>query len=123
LSKSIASRSRWAARSLVAVIVGGAVAIPALALADAAGTRPPQCSSHFKDRNVRERIVDASPPGAYLHEMSNNCSAAGPNLGTMSPGSHFRLYYADTVQTYMCYGYSYQLAKNGYIYCGSLRVP
>lgn len=122
MSKS-SRRARWTARTLVAAVAAGAIVIPALAFADAAGTRPPQCSAHFKDRNVRERVVDASWPGAYLHEMSNGCSAAGQNLGTMAPGSHFRLYYADPVQTYMCYGYSYQLAKNGYIYCGSLKAP
>lgn len=111
------------ARVLLTAGLLAAFAVPlAVAFADDAGTRPAHCSAHFKDRNVRERVVDAPYPGAYLHEMGNNCAASGQNLGTMSPGSHFRLYYADPVQTYMCYGYSYQLQKNGYIYCGSLRA-
>ena len=109
-------------RLLVAVCLVASLTIPVgLALADAAGTRPPQCASHFKDRDVRERTIDAPFPGANLHEMGNDCAAAGQNLNILSPGSHFRLYYADTVQTYMCYGYSYQTQQNGYVYCSALK--
>jgi hypothetical protein len=108
---------------VLAVSVAALVAVPIFAIADPAGTRPPGCSSHFKDRDVRERTIDAPPPGALIHEMSNDCAASGPHIGTLSPGSHFWLYYADTVQSYMCYGYSYQIGRNGYVYCASLKVP
>jgi len=104
-------------RAALGASVVAAACVPALALADEAGTRPPQCASHFKDRDVRERTVKASEPGGLLHEMSDRCFAAGQNIGTMSLGSQFRLYYADTGQPGMCYGYSVQLQRNGYVYC------
>lgn len=79
-------------------------------------TRPPGCSYRFKDPNVRVRTINRY---TYMHEMSNPpvCAPHGPILGTLSPGSTFRVYYADPYSPYWCYGYSVQIARLGYILC------
>jgi hypothetical protein len=79
-------------------------------------TRPAGCSWRFKDPNVRERTINRY---TYLHEMSNppTCSPHGPILGTLSPNSTFRVYYADPYEPSWCYGYSVQIARLGYILC------
>ncbi len=79
-------------------------------------TRPPGCSWRFKDPNVRYRTINRY---TYMHEMSNPpvCAPHGPILGTLSPGSTFRVYYSDPHATYWCYGYSVQIARLGYILC------
>lgn len=89
---------------------------------DAAGTRDPRCSAHFRTRNPRTRVINKE---AYLHEMSNYpvCSPHGPNLGTMHTGSHFIVYYADPSEHFWCYGYSVQLARDGYVLCSDYDVP
>jgi hypothetical protein len=79
-------------------------------------TRPPGCSSHFKDPNPRQRTVNRD---TNMHEMSNPpvCAPHGPYLGALSKGSTFIVYYADPYATLWCYGYSWQIARTGYILC------
>jgi hypothetical protein len=93
-----------------------AVAIADVTPYDDPGTRPPGCGSHFKDRDPRERTVNKA---SVLHEMSNPpvCSPHGPVLGNMIATSHFVVYYADPGDPLWCYGYSVQLAKDGYMLC------
>jgi hypothetical protein len=79
-------------------------------------TRPPGCSSHFKDPNPRQRTVNRD---TNMHEMSNPpvCAPHGPYLGALSRGSTFIVYYADPYSPLWCYGYSWQIARTGYILC------
>jgi hypothetical protein len=79
-------------------------------------TRPPGCSSHFEDPNPRQRTVNRN---TNMHEMSNPpvCSPHGPYLGLLSQGSTFIVYYNDPAEPLWCYGYSWQIAKTGYILC------
>ncbi|MGQ0841862.1 hypothetical protein [Actinokineospora sp.] len=79
-------------------------------------TRPGGCSWRFKDPNPRQRTINRD---TYMHEMSNPpvCAPHGPILGTLSRGSTFIVYYADSRSPYWCYGYSWQIARTGYILC------
>ena len=108
---------------LVALACSAAGLGLAVASADDAGTRPPECSRWFGDPNVRERIIDKQG-GTYLHEMSNPpiCAASGPLLGTMNYRSRFNVYYADPRGSW-CYGFSVQLGRRGYVLCSSLGMP
>lgn len=101
----------------------GMPGVPVATLADDPGTRPPNCSEYFRDRNPRIREIDASPPGAHLHEMSDRCFPHGQYLGTMRDGSVFIVYYADPRYPYWWYGYSAQLDRRGYVLGSSVKVP
>ncbi len=100
----------------VTAMAGTATAAPAGDVGALDDTRPPGCSSHFKDPNPRQRTVNTD---AVMHEMSNPpvCSPHGPYLGVLSKGSTFIVYYADPVEPLWCYGYSWQIARTGYILC------
>jgi hypothetical protein len=104
------------AAAAVTMTAGTAAAAPAGDVSILTDTRPPGCSSHFKDPNPRQRTVNTN---ANMHEMSNPpvCSPHGPYLGVLSKGSTFIVYYADPVEPLWCYGYSWQIAKTGYILC------
>ncbi|MPZ84296.1 MAG: hypothetical protein GEV28_29410 [Actinophytocola sp.] len=103
------------AATAVTLIGGTATAAPSGDVGTA-DTRPPGCSSHFKDPNPRQRTINRD---TNMHEMSNPpvCSPHGPYLGALRDGSTFIVYYADPVETYWCYGYSWQIARTGYILC------
>lgn len=79
-------------------------------------TRPPGCSHHFKDPNPRERTIIRD---TNMHEMSNPpvCAPHGPYIGALRAGSTFIVYYADPYAPLWCYGYSWQIARTGYILC------
>jgi len=100
------------AAAAVTVAAGTATAAPA-GIQD---TRPPGCSSHFKDPDPRQRTINRD---TNLHEMSNPpvCAPHGPYLGALRKDSTFVVYYADPYEPLWCYGYSWQLAKTGYILC------
>jgi hypothetical protein len=104
------------AAAAVTVIGGTATAAPAGDVGTAADTRPPGCSSHFKDPDPRQRTVNRD---TNMHEMSNPpvCAPHGPYLGALSKNSTFIVYYADPVEPLWCYGYSWQIARTGYILC------
>jgi hypothetical protein len=108
-------------RFLTTLLAAATVAVTAFAgtaTADVgtADTRPPGCSSHFKDPNPRQRTVNRD---TNMHEMSNPpvCAPHGPYLGALAQGSTFIVYYADPYAPLWCYGYSWQIAKTGYILC------
>lgn len=104
-----------AAAAAVTVTAGTATAAPASDVGTL-DTRPPGCSSHFKDPNPRQRTVNRD---TNMHEMSNPpvCAPHGPYLGALSKGSTFIVYYADPYAPLWCYGYSWQIARTGYILC------
>jgi hypothetical protein len=106
--------------ALVALLLP--TAVPAAADVSVQDTRPPQCASHFKDPNPRQRTVIRD---TYLHEMSNPpvCSPHGPILGTLRAGSTFVVYHADPYEPLWCYGYSWQLGRTGYILCEAYNAP
>jgi hypothetical protein len=114
-------RFRWRSRLLIglsamaAAVPVGAVSV-GVANADEAGTRPPGCSSHFKDRNIRVRTINKD---SNMHEMSNPpvCSPHGPILGMVRDGTEFHVYYADPSDSNWCYGWSAYLNRRGYILC------
>ena len=85
------------AAGAVTAMAGTATAAPAGDVGALDDTRPPGCSSHFKDPNPRQRTVNTD---AVMHEMSNPpvCSPHGPYLGVLSKGSTFIVYYADPVR-------------------------
>lgn len=89
------------------------VAVPDVATAD---TRPPGCAHHFKDPNPRQRTIIRD---TNMHEMSNPpvCAPHGPYLGALRAGSTFVVYHADPYEPLWCYGYSWQIARTGYILC------
>jgi hypothetical protein len=97
-------------------------AVPASADVSVQDTRPPGCSSHFKDPNPRQRTIIRD---TNLHEMSNPpvCSPHGPYLGVLRAGSTFVVYHADPYEPLWCYGYSWQLARTGYILCEAYDAP
>jgi hypothetical protein len=97
-------------------------AVPASADVSVQDTRPPQCSGRFKDPNPRQRTIIRD---TNLHEMSNPpvCSPHGPYLGALRAGSTFVVYHADPYEPLWCYGYSWQLARTGYILCEAYDVP
>src|SRR6476469_4902586 len=107
---------------LAAVIALVPAALPADAGASVQDTRPPGCSSHFKDPNPRQRTIIRD---TTLPEMSNPpvCSPHGPYLGALRAGSTFVVYYADPAEPLWCYGYSWQLARTGYILCEAYDSP
>lgn len=107
---------------LAAAIALVPAAIPADAAASTQDTRPPGCASHFKDPNPRQRTVNRD---TNMHEMSNPpvCSPHGPYIGALRAGSTFIVYYADPAEPLWCYGYSWQLARTGYILCEAYDAP
>ncbi len=95
-------------------------AVP-LAAAAAPDNRPAHCSYRFRDANPRERKIDVD--NTQMHAMSDRCFPDGPYLGRLSKGSTFIVYHADPIQPSWCYGYSWQIAKKGYILCSGLGAP
>ncbi|MBB4909912.1 hypothetical protein [Actinophytocola algeriensis] len=107
---------------LAAAIALVPAAVPASADVSVQDTRPPECASHFKDPNPRQRTINRD---TNLHEMSNPpvCSPHGPYLGALRAGSTFIVYHADPYEPLWCYGYSWQLARTGYILCEAYDLP
>lgn len=99
--------------TLLAVVALTLFGAPAPASAD---TRPSGCSHRFKDPNPRQRTVNRT---TNMHEMSNPpvCAPHGPYIGALSQGSTFIVYHADPRSPLWCYGYSWQIARTGYILC------
>ncbi len=107
---------------LAAAILLVPAAVPASADVSVQDTRPPECSSRFKDPNPRQRTIIRD---TNMHEMSNPpvCSPHGPYIGALRAGSTFIVYHADPYEPYWCYGYSWQIARTGYILCDAYDAP
>lgn len=99
-----------------AVLVGLAPGVASASELTTTDTRPPGCSHHFKDPNPRQRTIIRD---TNMHEMSNPpvCAPHGPYLGALRAGSTFIVYHADPYAPLWCYGYSWQIARTGYILC------
>ena len=100
----------------------GSVDSPALlqlppSAAVSASDLPPGCGNHWKDPDPRTRHLKSE---TYMHEMSTSCVPYGPIDGSVSSGSTFIVYFSDPFEPNWCYGYSWQLARKGYVLCGAL---